>query len=106
MNRWEKLNVGSLVVIVAALISGGVHAAGQEPTPVPSNTTCPPDAWDTFDSLDIEIPVKHGETWRVQCVSTEVESLIGELPPGRFSLESNQHYGVWYVFEWEVLRDA
>lgn len=99
----------AFAVMMSVLWSGALTKPRTQ-APVPSlptqAQTCPADAWAAFDTLHMEIPVTAGETWRARCVSVEVESLVGELPPTRFTVESRTKYGVWYVFEWEVLKDA
>ena len=109
---WDYVNLFCAAGIVVAFTALGLNLAEQAgraahtQAPVPSNPTCPADAWETFERLDMRLPVPERHTWRLVCLSVEVEPLTGELPIGQFTLESRVHYGVWYRFAWEVLTDA
>jgi hypothetical protein len=96
----------AFAVMMSVLWSGALTKPRVPDAPVPSEPqACGPDAWAAFERLDMALPVRDGETWRVRCVSTEVE-FPADLPSTQFTIQSWDMPGTYYIYEWEILTNA
>jgi hypothetical protein len=111
LTKWEWLNVFAFILAMAAgtyfiiLFFSTPLVTANESEPPPTHSECPADAWETFDRLDLTLPVQAGHSWRVQCIGVEAE-FPKELPRGQFTVQSWEMPGTFYVYQWEMMTDA